>query len=337
MVAPTPTPLLSISRCGDEVMSPPVVSPDPFRITPESQAKAMNTICTELLQYVDSDDRDEFMASMKESLNRELYCLIVPGVLRFLLKDSTKNAKEVLEKVKNLLIEFIDEEGVNIKDGLDYFVNEFLEYGEDSPTSAAEITGIVFSALLKNDPEGDAFHSVLSCLASFASENPFWNSPNRNARASGFAATVMVEMFDDIVKEQKNAGRDPYADLSGMLDREAIDVRALMPDSSDTMKTFTTLATMLKDKHLESLFPALCDASLLLEPLSSMQPLTPEKLSSWIDGASAAKKGALTYFSVLVAEEVFKTLKTTTKDGNGELAPWVPVLKTLRTLSSSSV
>jgi len=344
-VAPRPvtpsaaqTPLLPVRSFS--VLSPPVISPDPFRATPEIKKKAMNTITTELSQFVDSNDRKEFMESVK-SLNKDLYYLIVPAVLRFLLKDNAKDAKTLIDRLKMLLTEFIDEEGVNIREGLDHFKTEFLEYSEDSPACAAEITGVIFSSLCKNDlckndPEGDVFHALLNCLASFASDELYWNPPNRTARSAGFAATAMAEMFSDIIKEEKSAGRDPYGALCGMLNREAADVRALMPDSSDEKRTFTNLAALLKDKGLDPLFPALCDASLVVECLPSMQPLTPEKLTSWIEKAEAAKKGCRSYFSVLVAEEIFNTLKSApTKDGNVEYTPWIPVLKMLNSSSSS--
>jgi len=333
MVAPTPTPLLSLSRAGEEVMSPPVVSPDPFKVTSENQAKAMNVISTELLQFVESGDREEFMESVKESINQGLYHLMVPGVLRFLLKDNAKNAKAMLDKVKSLLVDFVDDNGVKIREGLEFFKNDFLEYGEDAPSFAAEVTGIVFSALSKNDPEGEAFHYLLNCLASFPSET-YWNAPNKIASRAGFSVTAAAEMFCDIIKDQKAAGRDPYADLCGLLDREAIDIRSMMPDSPDAMETFTNLAALMKEKSLEPLFPVLCDASLVVEPLAAMQPLIPEKLSSWIEGKTEARKGASSYFCVIVAEEVFKTLKTSTKDGNVQLAPWIPLLKNLGGSSS---
>jgi len=333
-VTPTQTPLPSISRSGSEmVLSPPIVSPDPFKVTPESQQKAINTILTELSQFIDSKDREEFMASMR-TMNKDLYCMVVPGVLRFLLDANAKEAKNVLESVVQLLVDFVDEEGVKVRDGLDYFRNDFLEYGEDSPVFAAEVTGAVFSALSKNDPEGEVFHTLFNCLAQLASENPFWNYPSPTARAAGFAATVMVEMLSDIVGEQKKLGRDPYADLCGVLDREPIDVRAIMPDSPDAKKSLSALAALVKEKSLEPLFPVLCDTSLVIDPLTKMQPLTPESLSKWIEGATKAREGTASYFSVLVAEEVFRTLKTTTQGGDVQLAPWIPVLKLLKGTST---
>jgi len=334
--SPAPTPLLPIARTPSEVISPPVVSPDPFKITAENQTKAMNTISTELMQYLDSHDREEFMAGVKEGVNKELYSLIVPATLRFVLKDNAKDALKVVDTVKTILVDFVDEEGVKIKDGLDYFKNEFLEYGEDSPSISAKVTGMIFSALCKNDSEGAVFHAVLSCLANLAYENPFWNAPNKIARSAGFAATALVEMFSDIVEEQKSAGRDPYADLCGMIDRESADIRSVMPDSSDAKKSTSDLVALLKDKSLEPLFPALCDPSLVIDPLSAapMQPLTPEKLSGWIEKTPDLGKGARSYSDLLIAEEVFRTLKTTTKDGNVQLTPWIPVLIKLAGTSS---
>jgi len=257
-------------------------------------------------------------------------------VLRFLLNDYAKEAKKVLGSVTQLLIDFIDEEGVKVRDGLDYFVNEFLEYGEDSPVFAAEVTGVIFSALSKNDPEGEVFHALFNCLARFASENPFWNAPNKTSRAAGFAATVLVEMLSDLVNAQKSVGKDPYEELCRMLDREPIDVRAMMPDSPDARQSLASLAALIQEKSLNPLFPAFCDTSIVLDPLEApaMQPLTPEKVTSWIQSQTDVKKGASTYFSLLVAEEVFKTLKVTTKGGDVQLGPWIPVLKTLKGDSS---
>jgi len=242
-----------------------------------------------------------------------------------------------VEEIKKLVVDFIEEEGVSIKNGLDYFRTDFEEYGEDTPVSAAQTTGELFSALLKNDEEHEVFDAVFNCLAGFASENPMWNAPNRNVRPAGFAANVLTAMLSDAVKDQISSKSDPYANLAHILDLQPIDIRAIMPDSPDSNKSLALLVQILKDKSLDPLFPPLCNSSIVIDPLSSaeMQPLTPEKLQSWVDGKKAeAEKGAATYFSLLVAEEVFNSLKTTSKNGDIQLAPWVPVMKTLKPLYS---
>jgi len=330
--ATAPTPFPSTSRLGEEPDATPSVSPDQPKVTKEAQTKAMNTIIVELSQFVEGNDSEEFMTSMKESVTKDLYYMIVPAVLRFFLCDSANSGQEVLDRVKQLLVDFIDEEGVMIRDGLDFFRTEFNEYGEDSPVFAAQVTGSVFSALLKNDEDHEVFNAVLLCLAGFASDNPFWNAPNKTARSAGFAATTLAEMLSDIVKEQDKAQGGPYAILARMLDLQSVDVRAMMPDSPDPTRSLSLLAALLKEKGLDPLFPALCDPSIVTAPLTApdMQPLSPEKVMDWIKRTkSEAQKGAATYFALLVAEEIMRVLKTTSKNGDIELAPWIPVFKAL--------
>lgn len=340
------TPMPSLSRLEEEAVTPPVadVSPDPFRETEEAVVRTVNRICAELQQYVAGGERAEFMESMETDVKPELRYLAIPATLQYLLKDVSDGRRE-LARVVDLLGAVVAQHGLcdSLRKALDRFRDDFCNaYGEDAPAFSAEIAGQVFAALVAraHDDDGahDVLHAVLSCLAQIADTDPYWNAPSRTARSAGFAATVLAELLRATVAAQRAAGApDPHAAVRAMLDREAVDVRALFPLTADAALERTRLADLLRHYELAPLLPAFTDPALVLAPLAApaMVPLTPAKLAAWLRAPDRPAQPDA-YYALLVAEHVFDTLKaeaTAQADADADAAalldPWVATLQQL--------
>ena len=344
------TPLPSLSRLSEGGVTPPVadVSPDPFRETEEAVARTLKVLRTELLQYAAGGDKSEFFESVRADVEPALRYLAVPAALQYLLQDARDGRRE-LERVAALLAELVDAHGLcdSLGRALDRFRRDFCDgYGEDTPAYSAEITGRLLAALAHGrDDAPDVLHAALACLARIADAEPYWNAPSRPARAAGFAATALAEMLRAQIDAQRASGApDPHAAVRAMLDREAVDVRALLPLASDPALSRTRLADLLRAYGLEPLLPALADPALVLAPLAepAMVPLTPEKLDAWLqagvnsagDDAASGEASTATstaprdsYFALLVAEHVFDVLKA--EGAGARLEPWVAPLRRL--------